>query len=122
MCKEDWRLSRKATVRMEGVLAQPGTNETKVMNANPNRYSLSLAIVTSGVDLRDQDMLVYVPGPGGAKLPLVMLTGDHPSANFSLLDIGQLVTEELWAVGRSVDDPPTLLITQTELLEKLENA
>lgn len=120
MCKEDIRIARRAYVG-DGTtsnLAQ-GAGSAMLIKANPRRFSLQVAFMPESPTDTGNFILVYAKGANGLVVPLCVLTNDHPSFNCSLLDVGQLVTEEFWTTESAATQNPIKYVGETEFLEEI---
>jgi hypothetical protein len=120
MCKEDIRVARKAYEIKHVTYFHDGTNAL-LLPANPNRY----ALVASGDFLSgtypNLQAFVGVRISSGEFVPVISLSPESPHVNLTVVDIGQLITSELWAIVRNALIEVTFRVAEVSFLEKLED-
>lgn len=118
MCKEDIRLARKAytkqVVNLTGITAP-----TKLLNANPNRYSLLGAMIaTASPSASSIPMIAALIG--GMYYPLIVQGGASGGDIVPIQRAGQAITAEIWFVPADNLNTYSVYCGETEFQETLE--
>lgn len=118
MCKEDIRIARDAVTKQ--IVNDTGkTAAYKVLNANPNRYSLlGSMVVTTSVDTTQIPMLAAKIG--GLYIPLVVGSSLGASDIVDIRKAGQAITGEIWFVPAGAANTYSVYVAETELEKTLQ--
>lgn len=119
MCKEDVRIARKAGIGATYTGGFPNV-KTKIFNANPNRYSIS---IFANFELGVQSGISLVMGPliNGVIYPVLVVSGDHPGDRLTIDDIGDVICETMYASGNGTGDEIAFTAIETQWTEPLES-
>lgn len=111
MCKEDIRLAR-AAVPGKSVSVPTQVGGILAMGANPERYSLMASLdITVDLTLAHGAMVIAVQGSN--RWPLIGITNDHPVGVVNLVEVGQLITYDIWVLPLDLADPQAIRVAET---------
>lgn len=119
MCKEDVRLSRAASA---GASVSPvfGASWTKALNANGERYSLTLGDTTPDA-FTTPGGVVAAAKIGGVFYPLLGVSREHPAKTCSINDVGALIMEEIWVLSLDATNPSPCTVSESQWTQTQEN-
>lgn len=118
MCKEDVRLARAASSSQKYAAAMTALS-MRLFTADPERYGLTAAFNNPPGAAASTSVMIAVKD-GAGYIPLFVLSDEHQSGHVTLLDVGQIIQGEIWAVDGGTSPPTVLYAGDTTWKQKQE--